>query len=419
MERSLSNVLRALKLSSCVDLFRPHWDESVRTLPASGPPYLDPDRIAANVGYAHLHEDVLLPLKATAHRVRIDENLRLLSWHCYRLLFDHLDYSRCREWPDLEHLMRGRTGLFYFLIALEMVPLTREKHRELGIADAITRVNCENLNAHLDRFMDATGHYGTEQRLLMWLRNHTTGILHRLGRFQYMRKPFRGQLRAYRHRHTGRVLALAHAGLVCSPEGWLLTGLTSDSPGAWITGGGPAADGQVCGHLVSPWGCILKQTASLALSEWELALSPEDFVLEIHIPPGGGMTPEASVASMRDAVAFFRKQFPDQPFRGLSCLSWVFNPRFGEILPPSANLRRVAEEVYLFPIPSGRKNGLYFIFGQDDIDPATAPRDTSIRRTLIRELEEGHPLLSGGMFILTEDLQDFGTQQYRRGFSDR
>lgn len=417
MERGLTNVLRALKLGSCVELFAPHWNESVQTLPPDGPPYLVPDRIAENVAYAGLHADVFLPLKATAHRVRIDENLRLLSWHCRRLLFEHLDYSRCREWPDLEHLMPGRTGLFYFLISLDMVPLTRARHAELGIPDAMTRINCENLNAHLDRYLAATGHYGTEQRLLMWLRNHTTGLLHRLGRFQYMRKPFRGALRAYRCRRTDRVVALAEPGLLCSPEGWLLNDLSSDSPGTWTTGGGTPDDGQVCGHLVSPWGCILKQTASLDLSEWEPALSPEDFVLEIHIPPGGGMTPEASVASMLDAVAFFRAQFPEQPFRALSCLSWVFNPRFHEILPPDANIRRVEEEVYLFPIPSGRKNGLYFIFGQDDIDLATAPRDTSIRRTLIRELEQGQPLLAGGMFILTEDLPRFGTGRYRRGWN--
>jgi len=137
-------------------------------------------------------------------------------------------------------------------------------------------------------------------------------------------------------------------------------------------------------------------------------------MLEMHIPPGGGMTPARCAESMRMALGFFPRHFPERTFKGFTCASWILNPRFGSILPPTANLRRFQSEVYLYPVPSGGRDGLYFIFGAGEIDPASAPRDTSIRRTLLDELAAGHPLLSGGMFMLTDDFRHFGTQYYRR-----
>ena len=41
------------------------------------------------------------------------------------------------------------------------------------------------------------------------------------------------------------------------------------------------------------------------------------------------------------------------------------------------------QELYLHPIPSGDRSGLVFVFGKDDIDLNTAPRDTSLRRALL------------------------------------
>ena len=72
------------------------------------------------------------------------------------------------------------------------------------------------------------------------------------------------------------------------------------------------------------------------------------------------------------------------------------------------------KELYLYPIPSGDRSGLRFIFGKDDIDISTAPRDTSLRRALLDHLQLGGRLISGGMFFLCENVDKFGSQIYRR-----
>jgi hypothetical protein len=60
---------------------------------------------------------------------------------------------------------------------------------------------------------------------------------------------------------------------------------------------------------------------------------------------------------------------------------------------------------------------LWFVFLRDDINPATAPRDTSLQRGILDWLAKGNAWHDGGMFILTDDLDHFGTQQYRRSWS--
>jgi hypothetical protein len=95
-------------------------------------------------------------------------------------------------------------------------------------------------------------------------------------------------------------------------------------------------------------------------------------------------------------------------------MSWILNPQIGQIYRPDSNMVLWQQEMYLYPIASSGRDGLHFLFARDDIDPATAPRDTSMRRAFLDWLASGKRLMSGGAFILTEDLQYYGTQHYRQ-----
>lgn len=85
-----------------------------------------------------------------------------------------------------------------------------------------------------------------------------------------------------------------------------------------------------------------------------------------------------------------------------------------DLYRPTSNMVLWQRELYLFPWSSNGKAGLFSIFGEDEIDPASAPRDTSLRRAVLDHLAAGRPLRNGAMFMLREDFQHFGTQHYRR-----
>ncbi len=156
---------------------------------------------------------------------------------------------------------------------------------------------------------------------------------------------------------------------------------------------------------------------------WEPVLRRGDPILEVHIPAGGGMTPAACQESMARAVEFFPRHFPERPFVGFACGSWILNPQLHEIYRPGrdgvSNMVLWQRQLYLFPLVNGpdTRSGLTFVFGVPDVDPATAPRDTSLRRALLEHIDGGGRLLGGGMFLLLEEFARYGQQPYRAQWS--
>lgn len=150
-----------------------------------------------------------------------------------------------------------------------------------------------------------------------------------------------------------------------------------------------------------------------ASSDSRLALS--DPLLDTHIPAGGGMTPELVRESMQQALEFFPRYFPDRPFVGFGCASWILNPDLEEMLGGDSNMVRWQRELYLFPWPSGPRDGLAAAYDEHEPeDLATAPRDSRLRRAMLERLESGGRLRSGGMFLLTEEFPRYGSRPYRQ-----
>ncbi len=123
---------------------------------------------------------------------------------------------------------------------------------------------------------------------------------------------------------------------------------------------------------------------------------------------------DACGESFRLAADFFPRYFPDRPFKGFCCCSWLLNTQFQDMLPPASNIVRFQGEFYLFPIHSGGRSGFERIFGRDFQDLSEAPRDTTLRRAVLDHLQAGDYLRNGGALLFAEDL-DWGKQVYRGG----
>ena len=67
----------------------------------------------------------------------------------------------------------------------------------------------------------------------------------------------------------------------------------------------------------------LNREVTLPLKDWQQVLAPGDGVLDTHIPGGGKMGPEACRDTMARALDFFPRYFPERPFVGFACGSWI------------------------------------------------------------------------------------------------
>lgn len=394
-----------------------HWEESIHTLPPDGPQWLDEDGLAADARYAGFEEKTIVEIVSAAKRINEHPALRTLAWHLHRMAFHAEDTTPAlfKSLPKFEPAAGCLWGQFYLLVGLTSTELARKKAALAGVDEQIVRETMKDVSLQSERFRLVHNYYGLFPEALNWLRHHALGEIYRLGRLQFMVKPFGLNYRIYRHRKAGCAVALAGDsihfdanGFICVPDAntshWTST---FNSFGGWIEG-----------FPILPEGHAEQRMIRLAESDWECRVEKNSPVLEMHIPAGGGMTLIACQESMRQALTFFPEHFPERKFAAFACKSWVFNTQLQEVLPPTANLVQFQREVYLLPTMSDGKAGLNFIFGTKDVNLSTAARQTSIQRALLEILESGQALRSGGMIFFPEDIDHIGSQFYRMRWNE-
>lgn len=434
---NLDDVVAHLGEPDVKEALRAGWEESVATMPRGPLDFLDVANVRQWRRGCGLGDEYEAPLESAARQVAGDPVLRLLAWHGWRMAYRTPEIYGFHAWPKLNRVLRGEAWFFYLLLALASVPLIAERHRSMGVPERVTRGmiadvprKCQQTQIGQERLL------GMHPGLIYWFQHYVYGRAFTLGRLQFMLGTYDGCFEAYRHDASGQTVAIARAGAAFNKEG-----LMDVSP---PEGGGPGPDASgpgavrlsspskpppgwtaqrrddathVIGQAISPLGLAVPEDVRLPRTSWRRVLAPGETILEIHIPPGGGMTPEACQASLNEAVGFFRKHFPDRAFTVFTCLSWICDPSMPKILPATSNLVRFQKEGYLFPLPCSDKWVNQFIFGHRPFDPATAPRDTSVQRAFLDLIGRGGMARVGGMFLLVEDLPRFGSHWYRSGWS--
>jgi hypothetical protein len=124
-----------------------------------------------------------------------------------------------------------------------------------------------------------------------------------------------------------------------------------------------------------------------------LELQPEgetEWVLSTHIPMSGPLPPTSVDESFAAATAFFAAHFSDYPTRWFHCRSWLLDPTLSELLPQS-NLAAVERRWALYgPAEPGVEDLLFFVFQRrGQVDPASLPRDTALRRVAVECIVSG------------------------------
>ena len=391
------------------------WDSSVATLPEHVPEFLAADVFLRSREWAGLPATVNPVLEETARRVLADRDLKLLAWHTYRRVYVELESGHLSDWPVLDTRLGELAGVLYLLVALGMVPLIRRLHREMSIPESVTREGAAKIAENCAFVMrHNNGRVGEMPNHLYWYRHHVQGNLFRVGRFEYILGPMRRGIEVYRQRETGHVLALAEDGTRYNRLGYHDSADRETAEEQAWTAHHRCDDLRIVGFPISPRGHAVRQEIVLDRDEWDHVVIPgETEMLNIHIPNGGRMTPEACQDSFVRAVEFYQTHFPTRPFAGFCCASWIIAPQLEQIFAPTTNLVRLMRETYLFPLPGGRSTGLFFIFGSGWHDLSEVPRETTLQRRVAEHLEKGGDWRGGGMFLLTEDLPRYGTEAYR------
>jgi hypothetical protein len=116
-----------------------------------------------------------------------------------------------------------------------------------------------------------------------------------------------------------------------------------------------------------------------------------EWVLGVHIPEAGPVSPQAVDDSLARAVAFFARHFPGQPVRTATLYSWLLDPYLLDNLPADANIVRFGRRFTPFGEPTdGPDTPLYFVFGVPDASGIDRlPRRTALQRLILDRIRQG------------------------------
>jgi hypothetical protein len=138
-----------------------------------------------------------------------------------------------------------------------------------------------------------------------------------------------------------------------------------------------------------------------------------DATLEVHIPDGGPLEPEASY---RLAAEFYPRHFVEdrRPELRLLCRSWLLDPQLADYLPATSNILRF-QQAYAIATPPPEPVGdggitdgdtaiVEFVFRRvaHDLDAVLAlPRRTTLERAVVEHIMAGrHWLVPEGRMTL-------------------
>ena len=303
------------------------------------------------------------------------------------------------------------------MLVLGIAPRVVESFAARGIPERYARDTMRYLGGASIIF--ASGHGGLpgfNMRQMYWTRYYLDGTLYRIGRLEYMLHTVPPWVPPIFRRRSDGELAVLLADK--APIGKDMRNAPAGCE-VIFTSSFRVRDNRAYGTPVDATGrAHIDREVSLDLAEWEPVVTPWEIVPSMHIPSGGGMTPERVKASLTEAVDFFPRYLGFAP-RMFVCHSWIFNPAWEELLPES-NMVKFLHELYMFS-ERGRSpgnEGLFFIFGRSDGDRSSYPADNSMRRAFHELFRSNRPARGGAAFILTSDIEHFGTGWYRKHYTD-
>ena len=310
---------------------------------------------------------------------------------------DDWDSAPWRGYP--RHDGVGTAFLLVFPI-LHHVADMRAFYAAHGIPEDYLRNLMEDLPRWIGTYADRTrGRAGFAE--VAWLREHVSGRLFQIGRLQFQPSTWHAPWTLLRNAR-GEFALVSHAGDKIARNGQFASCLGVDATDARDVVYEERSEG-VFGHRALADGTLALEPELFPASDWARHIAPGDPTINIHIPSGSPLDPEACRASVRDAQRFFKTYLPDWPIAragAMVCATWLLYPDFQKILPPDSNILGFQKLFRLFPLHRMDDHQFYErVFVPDGRAVTRDKLRTRLQFALFNHIAAGHVPLEGGGVI--------------------
>lgn len=128
---------------------------------------------------------------------------------------------------------------------------------------------------------------------------------------------------------------------------------------------------------------ISKEKILLPKKEWDLICSPNDDVINVHIPRKTDLSPRKIRAAYKEAIRIVEKNYPEYTPKIFHCSSWLMDPTLSAILGEDSRISQFAAPYIRYPNKSAGKEVFSFVFRPDDAkDLSRLPENTRLEKAL-------------------------------------
>ncbi|MFQ4149613.1 acyltransferase domain-containing protein [Arthrobacter sp. LAPM80] len=126
-----------------------------------------------------------------------------------------------------------------------------------------------------------------------------------------------------------------------------------------------------------------------------------EWILGVHIPEGGDLSPAVVAESLALAAPFFAEHFPEKPVQSANCESWLLDPYLGATIAEDSNIARFAALFTPYGEPRNEPtDAVYFTFRTRNMDNLDAlPRTTALQRVVLERIDAGGTWQLGFGFV--------------------
>jgi hypothetical protein len=120
-------------------------------------------------------------------------------------------------------------------------------------------------------------------------------------------------------------------------------------------------------------------------------VEPGEWVIGVHIPETGPLTPEAVDESFAQAREFFPRHFPEYPVKTATLGSWLIDPYLLDHLPQDSNMVRFGRRFTPYGEPrDSQDSAIFFTFRSHDLEHLDKfPQDTTLQRLVVDRIKQG------------------------------
>ena len=134
----------------------------------------------------------------------------------------------------------------------------------------------------------------------------------------------------------------------------------------------------------------------------DITITPEDTVINMHIPSSGPLTREMRMDSYKKAFEFFGKTKGE--YIVFMCSSWLIYEGYREVYKPGSNMADFMDDFDIIKNADAQENTFpnsVLVFGVPyEGDTSKFPADTTLQKNFIRHLNEGKRCGSGHGIII-------------------